>query len=287
MKKIGMMIACALCAVCLTAPALANGKLMNLYVEKETLNEQQAQEKDIRSKGQELRVTRQSVYPWDEEGKRWAVFVEMENTSDDLIVIDETWLYTCKANKETTATWHFPYMDGAFYRTVNRFAPGERAILYAGSVPVYEPVYDGEGKYAGEKVYSEGMEQIAGKIRGAKLLRVRMNTRGTKRAEDSVSSALSQIRVPVEGEARVGDGKIHLEVSNGTEKVKSYYALGAVLSDAQGCIVDVLDEKMVDIAPGESATLEKELLPYVTAEMLEGATLDIFGYVFAKDLDGQ
>ncbi len=287
MKKIVMIIACALCAACLAAPALANGTLMNLYIQKETLNEQQTQEKGIFSKNHELRVTRQSVYPWNEEGKRWAVFVEVENTSDDLIVIDETWLYTCKADKETTATWHFPYMDGAFYRTVNRFYPGERAILYAGSVPVYEPVYDKEGKYAGEKVYSEGLEQIAGKIRRAKLLRVRMNTRGATKPGDSVNPAWSQIRVPVEGDARVEDGKIRLEVKNGTEKAISYYALGAVLSDAQGCIVDVLDEKTVDIAPGESVTLEKELLPYATAEMLEGATLEIFGYVFAKDLDGQ
>ncbi len=287
MRKLVLMIACALCAVCLAAPALANGTLMNLYIEKETLNEQQAQEKEICSKNHELRVTRQSVYPWDEEGKRWAVFVEVENTSDDLIVIDETWLYTCKGNKETTATWHFPYMDGAFYRTVNRFYPGERAILYAGSVPVYEPVYDGEGKYAGEKVYSEGMEQIAGKIRRAKLLRVRMDTRGAKKPSDSVNLAWSQIRVPVEGDARVEDGKILLEVKNGTEKAISYFALGAVLSDAQGCMVDVLDEKTVDIAPGASVTLEKELPPYVTPQMLEGATLDIFGYEFAQYLEAR
>lgn len=285
MKKICLMIACALCAICLTAPALAGGTMMNLYLEKETLSAQQAQEADIHSKGHELRVTRQSVYPWDEEGSRWAVFVEVENTSEDLIAIDETWMYTCKADRETTATWHFPSMDGAFYRTVNRFYPGERAILYAGSVPVYEPVFDGEGQYAGERVYSEGMEQIAGRIHGAKLLRVRLSTRNTQ-SGGSLSAALCQIRVPVEGEARIEDGKIRLKIANDTGEERSYYALGAVLNDAQGRIVDVLDEKMVDIAPGASVTLEKELPPYVTERMLEGAALDIFGYVYAKDLEG-
>ena len=85
----------------LCVPALAGNTLMNVYIEKETLNEEEAARKAICSKNGELRVTRQSVYPWDEEGSRWSVFVELENTSDGPIVMDETWLYTCKADKET------------------------------------------------------------------------------------------------------------------------------------------------------------------------------------------
>ena len=112
----------------LCVPALAGNTLMNVYIEKETLNEEEAARKAVCSKNGELRVTRQSVYPWDEEGSRWSVFVELENTSDGPIVMDETWLYTCKADKETTATWHFPQIDGAFYRTAVRFYPGERGI---------------------------------------------------------------------------------------------------------------------------------------------------------------
>ena len=77
----------------LCVPALAGNTLMNVYIEKETLNEEEAAQKAICSKNGELRVTRQSVYPWDEEGSRWSVFVELENTSDGPIVMDETWLY--------------------------------------------------------------------------------------------------------------------------------------------------------------------------------------------------
>ena len=135
----------------LCVPALAGNTLMNFYIEKETLNEEEAARKAICSKNGELRVTRQSVYPWDEEGSHWSVFVELENTSDAPIVMDETWLYTCKADKETTATWHFPLIDGAFYRTASRFYPGERVILYAGSEPVYALQYDAQGQYTGKE----------------------------------------------------------------------------------------------------------------------------------------
>ena len=128
----------------LCVPALAGNAMLNVYIEKETLSERQAEQKAISSKNAEVRVTRQSVYPWDEEGSHWSVFVELENTSDAPIVMDETWLYTCKADKETTATWHFPQIEGAFYRTAERFYPGERVILYAGSEPVYEAQFDAD-----------------------------------------------------------------------------------------------------------------------------------------------
>ena len=105
------------------------------------------------------------------------MFVELENTSDNLIVLDETWLYTCKADKETTATWHFPLIDGAFYRTASRFYPGERVILYAGSEPVYALQYDAQGQYTGKEVCAEGLDQIAEEMRSASLLRVRINSR--------------------------------------------------------------------------------------------------------------
>lgn len=283
MRKKGRICLIALLLLAaLAAPALASDTLMNLYIEKETLSEEQAAQRDIRSKNGELLVTRQSVYPWDEAGSRWAVFVELQNTTDDMIVIDETWMYTCRADRETTATWHFPQMDGAFYRTANRVAPGERTILYAGSEPVYEPVRDKSGAYAGEQIAAEGLEPIAGAIRGAKLLRVRMTTRNSQ--SPSASASLTQISVPVEGEARVADGKLYLTVRNATDEAISYAALGAVLSDARGCIVDVMEEKQVTLAPGESVTLQKDVPPYATADMMTGAALEPFGYVAAKDL---
>lgn len=287
MRKTWMALVAALCLAWVIMPALASGTLMNVYIPKETRSEQQAAEAAIGSKKGELLVTRQSVYTWDEEGEsRWAMFVELENTSQERIVIDETWLYTCRADRETTATWHFPAIDGAFYRTATRFYPGERVILYAGSVPVYEQVYDREGVRVGEQVYSEGLDKIANRMKSAKLLRVRLGTRvgdwtGT-------GDNMDQIRVPVEADVCVKDGKLCMEMIGGSDGPVNYYALGAVMSDAQGRIVDVLRTRMTTtVAPGERVILEKDMLPYVTAQMLEGATFEPFAYVYAKDLAKQ
>ncbi len=268
----------------LCVPALAGNTLMNVYIEKETLNEEAAAQKAICSKNGELRVTRQSVYPWDEEGSRWSVFVELENTSDSPIVMDETWLYTCKADKETTATWHFPQIDGAFYRTAVRFYPGERVILYAGSEPVYASQLDADGQYTEEEVCAEGLDPIAGKMRSAKLLRVRISSRDT-----SISTAfnpdMDEICVPVQADTLIADGKLTLVVQNDQDESATYRTLGAVLCDAQGNIVDVLREATVTLQPGESLTLEKELPPYVTDRMLEGAQVEPYGYMLRKDVE--
>lgn len=268
----------------LCVPALAGNTLMNVYIEKETLNEEEAARKAICSKNGELRVTRQSVYPWDEEGSRWSVFVELENTSDGPIVMDETWLYTCKADKETTATWHFPQIDGAFYRTAVRFYPGERVILYAGSEPVYASQSDADGQYTEEQVCAEGLDQIAGKMRSAKLLRVRISSRDT-----SISTAfnpdMDEICVSVQADTLIADGRLTLVVQNDQDEPATYRTLGAVLCDAQGNIVDVLREATVTLQPGESLTLEKELPPYVTDGMLEGARIEPYGYMLRKDVE--
>ena len=268
----------------LCVPALAGNTLMNVYIEKETLNEEEAAQKAICSKNGELRVTRQSVYPWDEEGSRWSVFVELENTSDGPIVMDETWLYTCKADKETTATWHFPQIDGAFYRTAVRFYPGERVILYAGSEPVYASQSDADGQYTEEQVCAEGLDQIAGKMRSAKLLRVRISSRDTS-ISTAFNPAMDEICVPVQADTLIADGRLTLVVQNDQDEPAVYRTLGAVLCDAQGNIVDVLREATVTLQPGESLTLEKELPPYVTDGMLEGARIKPYGYMLRKDVE--
>ena len=58
-----------------------------------------------------------------------------------------------------------------------------------------------------------------------------------------------------------------------------------MLCDAQGNIVDVLREATVTLQPGESLTLEKELPPYVTDGMLEGARIEPYGYMLRKDVE--
>lgn len=278
----GLVLLVLLAGLCV--PALAGNTLMNVYIEKETLNEEEAARKAICSKNGELRVTRQSVYPWDEEGSRWSVFVELENTSDGPIVMDETWLYTCKADKETTATWHFPQIDGAFYRTAVRFYPGERVILYAGSEPVYALQSDADGQYTEEQVCAEGLDQIAGKMRSAKLLRVRISSRDTS-ISTAFNPAMDEICVPVQADTLIADGKLTLVVQNDQDEPAVYRTLGAVLCDAQGNIVDVLREATVTLQPGESLTLEKELPPYVTDGMLEGARIEPYGYMLRKDVE--
>lgn len=279
---VGLALLVFLAGLCV--PALAGNTLMNVYIEKETLNEEEAAQKAICSKNGELRVTRQSVYPWDEEGTRWSVFVELENTSDGPIVMDETWLYTCKADKETTATWHFPQIDGAFYRTAVRFYPGERVILYAGSEPVYASQSDADGQYTEEQVCAEGLDQIAGKMRSAKLLRVRISSRDTS-ISTAFNPAMDEICVPVQADTLIADGKLTLVVQNDQDEPAVYRTLGAVLCDAQGNIVDVLREATVTLQPGESLTLEKELPPYVTDGMLEGARIEPYGYMLRKDVE--
>lgn len=279
---VGLALLVFLAGLCV--PALAGNTLMNVYIEKETLNEEEAAQKAICSKNGELRVTRQSVYPWDEEGTRWSVFVELENTSDSPIVMDETWLYTCKADKETTATWHFPQIDGAFYRTAVRFYPGERVILYAGSEPVYASQSDADGQYTEEQVCAEGLDPIAGKMRSAKLLRVRISSRDTS-ISTAFNPAMDEICVPVQADTLIADGKLTLVVQNDQDEPAVYRTLGAVLCDAQGNIVDVLREATVTLQPGESLTLEKELPPYVTDGMLEGAQVEPYGYMLRKDIE--
>lgn len=279
---VGLALLVFLAGLCV--PALAGNTLMNVYIEKETLNEEEAAQKAICSKNGELRVTRQSVYPWDEEGTRWSVFVELENTSDGPIVMDETWLYTCKADKETTATWHFPQIDGAFYRTAVRFYPGERVILYAGSEPVYASQSDADGQYTGELVCAEGLDPIAGKMRSAKLLRVRISSRDTS-ISTAFNPAMDEICVPVQADTLIADGRLTLVVQNDQDEPAVYRTLGAVLCDAQGNIVDVLREATVILQPGESLTLEKELPPYVTDGMLEGARIEPYGYMLRKDVE--
>lgn len=279
---VGLALLVFLAGLCV--PALAGNTLMNVYIEKETLNEEEAAQKAICSKNGELRVTRQSVYPWDEEGTRWSVFVELENTSDSPIVMDETWLYTCKADKETTATWHFPQIDGAFYRTAVRFYPGERVILYAGSEPVYASQSDADGQYTEEQVCAEGLDPIAGKMRSAKLLRVRISSRDTS-ISTAFNPAMDEICVPVQADTLIADGKLTLVVQNDQDEPAVYRTLGAVLCDAQGNIVDVLREATVTLQPGESLTLEKELPPYVTDGMLEGAQVEPYGYMLRKDVE--
>ena len=98
--------------------AQASGTLFNAYLPKAILSEEEAAQEKIQMKPDMLKVVRQSVIPWDGEGTKWSVFIEVENESESKIVLDETWLIACNAEKEEFACWHVPAIDGAFYSTV-------------------------------------------------------------------------------------------------------------------------------------------------------------------------
>ena len=94
MKK--LIFAGLLCAmVCVCAPGAA-GTVLNVDLPKETLTEREAADRHISTRPEGLKVTRQSVIPWDDAGERWSILVELENVSEEAVIIDDTWLIACR-----------------------------------------------------------------------------------------------------------------------------------------------------------------------------------------------
>ena len=131
MKK--LIFAGLLCAmVCVCAPGAA-GTVLNVDLPKETLTEREAADRHISTRPEGLKVTRQSVIPWDDAGERWSILVELENVSEEAVIIDDTWLIACNAQKEEQARWYVPAIDGAFWKTGRTVQPGGRVVLFAGT----------------------------------------------------------------------------------------------------------------------------------------------------------
>lgn len=254
-------------AFCLgTFSALAS-QMLNLYIDKEALLAHDVSAADIRIRPEGMVcVTRHSLWPWDEAGNQWSMFVEIENTSNEKIVIDENWLIACKANRDEIDT-----ADFALEMTDNVLDPGERTVLYAGVEPWQMPT-DYHDVTDFETV--EGLATFAGKIRRAEILRVRLNTRGN-------ASTQNWEQVDVDGKVWIEDGKVHFEMINETDCELAFRTLSVVISNADGRIMDVLSTSYSRGAvamPGEKLMAEKELLPYVTKEMTEGARFEVFAY---------
>ena len=152
--------------------AQASGTFFNAYLPKAILSEEEAAREKIQMKPDMLKVVRQSLIPWDEEGTKWFVFVELENESDSKIVLDETWLIACNAEKEEFARWYVPAIGGAFYSTVRVIQPGERVVLFAGAKEIQAYTYDEKrGTTEWKTVGQTGLGEFAGKIRQAKVVR--------------------------------------------------------------------------------------------------------------------
>ena len=256
--------------------AQASGTLFNAYLPKAILSEEEAAREKIQMKPDMLKVVRQSLIPWDKEGTKWSVFVELENESDSKIVLDETWLIACNAEKEEFARWYVPAIGGAFYSTGRVVLPDERVVLFAGTKEVVTKIDDGKSGTAQWKTASQsGLGEFAGKIRRAKFLRVRLEARID-------SQTRGHLETVTDAKAWIEDGKLHLETAEGFD-LSGFVSLSVIVSDREGHILDVLQERTEDnesMLNGGTFKAEKELAPYMLQTKTEDVIFQVVGYKF-------
>ena len=272
MRKV---IVCILLAALLgmTVCAAQAAEKLNIYIDKDAILAHEISSADIRIRPEGMvRVTRHSLWPWDEEGTQWSMFVEIENTSDGKIVIDEDWLIACKANQEEIAT-----ADYIFNATTNIIAPGEKAVLYAGAYP-YVQGKRNNADVALDVWDVEGMEDFANRIRQAKILRVRMDVRSNQTTQNWPP-------MEIEPDIRIDGNTISFEWTNETEETLDFRTIGAIVSDEEGRMIDVIRSTFTCgavAAPGETLMFEKVLSPYITQEMIAGASFEAFAFKFPQ-----
>lgn len=264
-------VLCMMLCVCATGMA---GTMFNVCLSKECLTEQEAANQAIQTKPEGFKVTRQSVIPWNDAGERWSVLVELENVSEEAIVIDDTWLIACNAREEELARWSVPAIDGAFWKTNRTVQPGERVVLFAGTDEVKTWITDWETKETVEKTVSPaGLGVVAKKIRQAARLQVQFDARvasETKGHLEKVEAA----------KAWIADGKLHLETTDAFDP-KGFTALSVIVTDSEGRMLDALQDSVAD-HPGllEDGCFSawKALAPYITEEMGQNAIFEVTGY---------
>lgn len=262
---------CVLLCVCATGMA---GTMFNVCLSKECLTEQEAVNQAIQTKPEGFKVTRQSVIPWNDAGERWSVLVELENVSEEAIVIDDTWLIAYNARDEELARWSVPAIDGAFWKTNRTVRPGERVVLFAGTDEVKTWIADWETKETVEKTVSPaGLGVVAEKIRQAACLQVQFDARvasETKGHLEKVEAA----------KAWIADGKLHLKTMDAFDP-KGFTALSVIVTDSEGRMLDALQDSVAD-HPGllEDGCFSawKALAPYITEEMGQNAIFEVTGY---------
>ena len=256
--------------------AQASGTFFNAYLPKAILSEEEAAQEKIQMKPDMLKVVRQSLIPWDKEGTKWSVFVELENESDSKIVLDETWLIACNAEKEEFARWYVPAIGGAFYSTGRVVLPDERVVLFAGTKEVVTKIDDGKSGTAQWKTAAQsGLSEFAGKIRQAKFVRVRLETRID-------SQTRGHLETVTDASAWIEDGKLHLETAEGFD-LSGFVSLSVIVSDREGHILDVLQERTEDnesMLNGGTFKAEKELAPYMLQTKTEDVIFQVVGYKF-------
>lgn len=249
-----------------SSSALA-GEMLNVYLNKADMLAHKIPSSDIRIRPEEaVRIIRHSLWPWDESGSAFSLFVELENTSNEKLVIDEDWLIACKQNRDEIA-----WADFALDYTCNVVYPGERIVIHAG-VKDWQAPLDYHDVTEFKTVH--GLSSFAKSIRKADILRLRLDTRSTQ-------STLQRFCTAVDARAWIENGILCFEAVNNTDAPVAYYQIGVIVSDAQGRLIDVLSTSYArgtGILPGETLTAQKALQPYITADMAEHASFEYFAY---------
>lgn len=249
----------------------AAGTVLNVDLPKETLTEREAADRHISTRPEGLKVTRQSVIPWDDAGERWSILVELENVLEEAIIIDDTWLIACNAQKEEQARWNVPAIDGAFWKTGRTVQPGGRVVLFAGTDEVRTWVQHPQTHEKTEKTVSPaGLSAFARAIRRAKSLRMRLDTR-------TVSEAKEYTEQVETAKAWIADGKLHLETMDEFDP-EGVVTLSVVVTDGDGRMLDAMQDS---VAHNESLVqngrfrAEKTLAPYVDEKTAQSAKFEI------------
>lgn len=255
-----------LCAVSFSAQA---AQKISIYIDKEAIlaHEISLDDRDIRPEGM-VRVVRHSLWPWDEAGTKWSMFVEIENISDQKIVIDENRLIACKANRSEIASAEY-----IFACSDNTMDPGEKIVLYAGAYP-YPRDKRNNADVAHDIWDIEGLEDFAGRIRQAEVLCIRLDTRGEESSQNWPT-------MEIKPETKMDRNVLAFSWTNETSEFADFRTIGAIVSDGEGRIVDVIclsHSRGASAAPGETLTFEKELSPYITQEMADGAMFEAFAF---------
>lgn len=272
MKK--LFFAGALCMMlCVCATGMA-GTMFNVCLFKECLTEQEAANQAIQTKPEGFKVTRQSVIPWNDAGERWSVLVELENVSEEAIVIDDTWLIACNARDEELVRWSVPAIDGAFWKTNRTVRPGERVVLFAGTDEVKTWITDWKTKETVEKTVSPaGLGAVAEKIRQAARLQVQFDARVASETKEHLEKVEA-------AKAWIADGKLHLETTDAFDP-KGFTALSVIVTDSEGRMLDALQDSVADhlgLLEDGCFSAWKALVPYITEEMGQNAIFEVTGY---------
>ena len=259
--------------LCLIAISARASQKLNLYIDKDALLAHDISAADIRIRPESMmRVLRHSLWPWDEDGLQWSMFVEVENTSEEKIVIDDTWLVACKANRDEIAA-----ADNALRATDNVLDPGEKTVLYAG---VDEWMMLTDYRDVKEDAKAEGLSEFAEKIQKAEILRIRLDTRGGE-------STANWPKADVDAKVRIEEGKICFEMTNDSEQVMAFHTIGVIVCDENGRLMDVLQSSYARGAmaePGKTIVFEKALQPYITGEMAQCAQFELFAYTMPETM---